>query len=348
MKILVTGGCGFIGSNFIKMLLKETDYEIVNLDLLTYAGNPENLKDIADNKRYAFVKGDIAIKKDVEKAMNGIDTVFHFAAESHVDNSINDSDPFIKTNVYGTKTLLDVAREKNIERFVHVSTDEVYGSVETGKSTERDILEPRNPYSASKAASDLLALSYANTYEMDIVVTRSSNNYGPYQYPEKVIPLFVTNLMEGKKVPLYGTGENIRDWLYVEDNCRGILCAGEKGKKGEIYNVDGGNELSNIELTKRILKAMGKGNEMIEHVEDRKGHDLRYSLNSSKLESLGWKPEKNFEEGLKETVDWYKNNKAWWKPLKGEKMSFVIKSNLVLDAHPTDATVGVKPLKGNK
>ncbi|MFH1391820.1 MAG: dTDP-glucose 4,6-dehydratase [Candidatus Diapherotrites archaeon] len=319
MKVLVTGGCGFIGSNFIRMLLKETDYEIVNLDLLTYAGNPKNLKDIADNKRYTFVKGDITIKKDVEKAMDGIDTVFHFAAESHVDNSINDSDPFIKTNVYGTKTLLDVAREQNIERFVHVSTDEVYGSVETGKSTEKDILEPRNPYSASKAASDLLALSYANTYEMDIVVTRSSNNYGPYQYPEKVIPLFVTNLMEGKKVPLYGTGENIRDWLFVEDNCRGILTAGEKGKKGEIYNVDGGNELSNIELTKRILKAMGKGNEMIEHVEDRKGHDLRYSLNSSKLEVLGWKPEKNFEEGLKETVDWYKQNEWWWKPLKGDK-----------------------------
>jgi len=318
-KILITGGCGFIGSNFVRMLLEETELEITNLDLLTYAGNPENLKDIQDNERYTFIKGDIANKADVEKAMEGIDTVFHFAAESHVDNSINDSDPFIRTNVYGTKTLLDVARDKNIERFVHVSTDEVYGSVEQGKSTEEDILEPRNPYSATKAASDLLALSYANTYDMNIVVTRSSNNYGPYQYPEKVIPLFITNLMNSEKVPLYGDGKNIRDWLYVKDNCKGILIAGEKGKKGNIYNVDGGNELSNLELTKRILSIMGKGEEMIENVEDRKGHDLRYSLNSSKLEALGWKPEKNFEEGLKETVEWYKNNEAWWKPLKEGK-----------------------------
>jgi len=316
MKILVTGGCGFIGSNFVRMLLKETQLEIINLDALTYAGNPENLKSVEDNERYTFVKGDITNKEDIENAMNGVDIVYHFAAESHVDNSINDSDPFIRTNVIGTKNMLDVGMQKGIKRFVHVSTDEVYGSVEQGKSTEEDKLEPRNPYSASKAASDLLALSYANTYGLDVVVTRSSNNYGPYQYPEKVIPLFVTNLMEEKKVPVYGAGKNIRDWLFVEDNCRGILTAGEKGKKGNIYNVDGGNELSNIELTKRILAMMGKGEEMIQHVEDRKGHDLRYSLNSSKLEALGWKPKKNFEEGLKETVEWYKNNEAWWKPLK--------------------------------
>ncbi len=314
-KILVTGGCGFIGSNFVRLLLEETQLGIVNLDSLTYAGNLANLKDVENNEKYSFVKGDIVNKADVEKAMEGVDTVFHFAAESHVDNSINNADPFIKTNIQGTKKLLDVAREKNIERFVHISTDEVYGSVEEGKSTEKDILKPRNPYSASKAASDLLALSYANTYHIDVIVTRSSNNYGPYQYPEKVIPLFVTNLMEEKKVPLYGTGENIRDWLFVEDNCRGIFTAGEKGKSGEIYNVDGGNELSNIELTKRILNEMGKTEEMIEQVEDRKGHDLRYSLNSSKLEALGWKPKKNFEAGLKETIKWYKENEAWWKPL---------------------------------
>jgi len=318
-KVLVTGGCGFIGSNFVRMILEETELEVVNLDLLTYAGNSENLKDVKDNERYAFVKGDITIKEDVQKAMEGVDAVFHFAAESHVDNSINDSDPFIRTNIMGTKNMIDVAMQKNIEKFVHVSTDEVYGSVEQGKSTEEDRLEPRNPYSASKAASDLLVLSYVNTFGFNACVTRSSNNYGPYQFPEKVIPLFVTNLMEEKKVPLYGTGENIRDWLYVDDNCRGILTVGKKGKKGNIYNVDGGNEISNLELTKRILSIMGKGDEMIEHVEDRKGHDLRYSLDSSKLEALGWKPQKNFEEGLKETVEWYKQNTWWWKPLKVKK-----------------------------
>ncbi|MAG18442.1 MAG: dTDP-glucose 4,6-dehydratase [Candidatus Diapherotrites archaeon] len=318
-KVLVTGGCGFIGSNFVRMLLEETELEVVNLDLLTYAGNPENLKDVQDNERYTFVKGDIKSRADVEKAMEGVDTVFHFAAESHVDNSINDSDPFIMTNVLGTKNMMDVAMAKGVEKFIHVSTDEVYGSVEEGSSTEKDLLEPRNPYSASKAASDLLVLSYVNTFDFNACITRSSNNYGPYQFPEKLIPLFVTNLMENKKVPVYGTGENIRDWLYVKDNCKGILIAGQKGKKGNIYNVDGGNELSNIELTKRILNMMGKGEEMIEHVEDRKGHDLRYSLDSSKLESFGWKPEKNFDEGLKETVEWYKNNESWWKPLKVKK-----------------------------
>ena len=318
-KVLVTGGCGFIGSNFVRMLLEETELEVVNLDLLTYAGNPENLKDVQDNERYTFVKGDIKSRTDVEKAMEDIDTVFHFAAESHVDNSINDSDPFIMTNVLGTKNMMDVAMAKGVEKFIHVSTDEVYGSVEEGSSTEKDLLEPRNPYSASKAASDLLVLSYVNTFDFNACITRSSNNYGPYQFPEKLIPLFVTNLMENKKVPVYGTGENIRDWLYVKDNCKGILIAGQKGKKGNIYNVDGGNELSNIELTKRILNMMGKGEEMIEHVEDRKGHDLRYSLDSSKLESFGWKPEKNFDEGLKETVEWYKNNESWWKPLKVKK-----------------------------
>ncbi|MEK6958164.1 MAG: dTDP-glucose 4,6-dehydratase [archaeon] len=315
-KILVTGGCGFIGSNFVRMLLAQTDMEVVNLDLLTYAGNLENLKDVGDNKRYTFIKGDIANKPDADKAMKGIDTVISFAAESHVDNSINDSEPFIRTNVSGTKVMLDCARKNNVERFCQIGTDEVYGSVEKGASTEKDRLEPRNPYSATKAASDLLALSYANTYGMNVVVTRSSNNYGPYQYPEKVIPLFVTNILEGKKVPLYGTGTNIRDWLHVDDNCRGILRVAEKGKKGEIYNIGGGNEVTNIDLTKKILRLMGKGEESIERVADRKGHDIRYSLDSSKLGKLGWAPKKNFEQGLKETVDWYRNNSWWWKPLK--------------------------------
>ncbi len=315
-KILVTGGCGFIGSNFVRMLLAQTDMEVVNLDLLTYAGNLENLKDVGDNKRYTFIKGDIANKPDADKAMKGIDTVISFAAESHVDNSINDSEPFIRTNVSGTKVMLDCARKNNVERFCQIGTDEVYGSVEKGASTEKDRLEPRNPYSATKAASDLLALSYANTYGMNVVVTRSSNNYGPYQYPEKVIPLFVTNILEGKKVPLYGTGTNIRDWLHVDDNCRGILRVAEKGKKGEIYNIGGGNEVTNIDLTKKILRLMGKGGESIERVADRKGHDIRYSLDSSKLGKLGWAPKKNFEQGLKETVDWYRNNSWWWKPLK--------------------------------
>ncbi len=318
-KILVTGGCGFIGSNFVRMLLAQTDMEVVNLDLLTYAGNLENLKDVEDNKRYTFIKGDIANKPDADKAMKGVDTVISFAAESHVDNSINDSEPFIRTNVSGTKVMLDCARKNNVERFCQIGTDEVYGSVEKGASTEKDRLEPRNPYSATKAASDLLALSYANTYGMNVVVTRSSNNYGPYQYPEKVIPLFVTNILEGKKVPLYGTGTNIRDWLHVDDNCRGILRVAEKGKKGEIYNIGGGNEVTNIDLTKKILKLMGKGGESIERVADRKGHDIRYSLDSSKLGKLGWAPKKNFETGLKETIDWYKKNEKWWKPLKEKK-----------------------------
>ena len=318
-KVLVTGGLGFIGSNFVRMLLEKTSLEVVNLDAVTYAGNPENLRDVEGNERYTFLKGDIADRKAVAKAMDGVDTVFHFAAESHVDNSINDSEPFIRTNVLGTKNLLESAMKTGVNRFLHVSTDEVYGSVEHGSSTEDDKLEPRNPYSATKAASDLLALSYANTYSLDVVVTRSSNNYGPYQYPEKVIPLFITNLLQDRRVPLYGEGKNVRDWLFVGDNCNGILLAGRKGRKGGIYNIGGGNELSNFELTKKILSMMGKGDSMIQRVEDRKGHDLRYSLDSSKIMGLGWKPGKDFETGLRETVEWYKKNDGWWKRLKGKR-----------------------------
>jgi len=317
-KVLVTGGSGFIGSYFVRMLLRETEAEVVNLDLLTYAGNPANLKEVEGNKKYSFIKGDIADRKTVEKALKGVDTVFSFAAESHVDNSIKDSNAFVHTNVLGTKNMVECSMNAGVERFVQVSTDEVYGSVEKGSSRETDMLQPRNPYSACKAASDLIALSFHTTFGFNVVVTRSSNNYGPFQHPEKAIPLFTTNLIEGKKVPLYGDGKNVRDWLHVEDNCKGILLAGIKGKSGEIYNIGSGNELQNIELTKKILELMGEGGEMIERVEDRKGHDRRYSLDSSKIKSLGWKEEKPFEQGLKETVEWYKKNEAWWKPLKGK------------------------------
>ncbi len=321
-RVLVTGGCGFIGSAFVRMLLKETDAEVVNLDLLTYAGNPNNLRGVAEDKslgkRYTFIKGDIADRKTTAKALEGIDTVFSFAAESHVDNSIKDSSAFVRTNVAGTKNMGECAMKAGVERFVQVSTDEVYGSVEKGSSKETDRLEPRNPYSATKAASDLIALSYFTTFGFDVLVTRSSNNYGPYQYPEKVIPLFITNLLEEKKVPLYGDGKNVRDWLHVEDNCRALLTVYRKGKKGEIYNIGGGNEVQNIELTKKILRLTGRDESYIELVEDRKGHDRRYSLDSSKTRALGWEPMKRFDEGLAETVKWYKENEWWWKPLKGK------------------------------
>ena len=315
-RVLVTGGSGFIGSNFVHLLIDETDLEVVNLDILTYAGNQNNLKGLEKEKRYTFLKGDIADKKIVQKALDGVDTVFNFAAESHVDNSINDASAFVHTNVMGTKNMVECSIKSGVKRYLQVSTDEVYGSVEKGSSKETDRLEPRNPYSACKAAGDLLALSYHTTFGFDLIVTRSSNNYGPCQYPEKVIPLFITNLLEGKKVPLYGDGKNIRDWLHVQDNCRAILLAAQNGKSGEIYNIGGGNELGNIDLTKKILKLLGKGEEMVQKVADRKGHDRRYSLDSSKIKSLGWKPEKDFEQGLKETVDWYAKNEWWWKPLK--------------------------------
>jgi len=318
-KVLVTGGCGFIGSNFVRMLVEKPGVKVVNLDLLTYAGNLDNLRGLEKKKNYEFVKGDIADKKIVEKAMDGCDVVFNFAAESHVDNSIIDSDPFVRTNVSGTKTMLDVARKNKVERFVQISTDEVYGSVEKGSSSEDDKLDPRNPYSACKAAGDLLALSYANTYDLNVVVTRSSNNYGPYQYPEKFMPLAITNLIEGKKIPVYGDGTNVRDWLWVKDNCSGIMMVAERGKAGNIYNIGGGNEMRNIDVAKKIIYYMGKSDSEIQFVKDRAGHDKRYSLDSSKAMALGWKPEKKFEDGLVETIEWYKSNEWWWKPLKAKK-----------------------------
>ena len=319
--VLVTGGCGFIGSNFIRLLLDaKPEVSVINLDLLTYAANPDSLKDIAEDpklaKRYRFVKGDICDKELVTKLMNEVDTVFHFAAESHVDRSIWGPFIFTQTNVLGTHILLEQARLAGIKKFIHISTDEVYGSIEQGKFKESDQLQPNSPYSASKAGADMLARSYFHTYGFPVIITRSSNNYGSHQHPEKMIPLFITNLLQNKKVPLYGDGKNVRDWIYVLDNCEGILFAAEHGQLGETYNIGGGNELPNVELTEKLLAALGKGKEMIEYVKDRLGHDRRYALDCSKMHQLGWKPKHTFAQGLKETVAWYTNHAEWWKPLK--------------------------------
>jgi dTDP-glucose 4,6-dehydratase len=322
MKLLVTGGAGFIGSNFVRMALtdKFPDFNVEQLtvlDLLTYAGDEENLKPIANDKRFKFVKGDIRDLELAKKLMQDADQVVHFAAESHVDRSIEGGSEFVSTNVMGTQVLLDAAKGSNIKRFVHVSTDEVYGSISEGSWPEDHPLLPNSPYSASKAGSDLLVRAYNRTHKLDTVITRCSNNYGQYQFPEKVMPLFITNIIEGKKVPLYGNGLNVRDWLHVDDHCRGIALALTKGRAGEVYNIGGGTELTNVELTHKILKAMGVGEEFIQPVEDRKGHDLRYSVDISKInKELGYSPQVNFEEGLEQTISWYKNNETWWKKHK--------------------------------
>ena len=319
MKLLVTGGAGFIGSNFVRMALtdKFPDFNVEQLtvlDLLTYAGDEENLKPVASDKRYKFVKGDIRDLELAKKLMQDADQVVHFAAESHVDRSIEGGSEFVSTNVMGTQVLLDASRSTNIKRFVHVSTDEVYGSISEGSWPEDHPLLPNSPYSASKAGSDLLVRAYNRTHKLDTVITRCSNNYGQYQFPEKVMPLFITNIIEGKKVPLYGNGLNVRDWLHVDDHCRGIALALTKGRAGEVYNIGGGTELTNVELTHKILKAMGVGEEFIQPVEDRKGHDLRYSVDISKInKELGYSPQVKFEEGLLQTINWYKNNEAWWR-----------------------------------
>lgn len=319
MQLLVTGGCGFIGSNFIRFMLRQhPGITILNIDKLTYAGNPENLRDIQRNPRYSFIQGDISDMATVRSALkqHDVDTVVHFAAESHVDRSIHDASAFIRTNVLGTGTLLEAAQETGIEKFVHISTDEVYGSTISGSFKETDNLNPSSPYAASKASSDLLALSYVITHDLPVLITRCTNNYGPYQYPEKLIPLFVTNLLEGKRVPIYGAGTNIRDWIYVIDHCRGIDFLLDHGKAGEIYNIGGGNEKTNIEITHRILELLEKDQSWINHVVDRPGHDYRYSLDCSKMRRLGWAPRYDFERGLVETVNWYQENKQWWHPLK--------------------------------
>ncbi|MFH0919797.1 MAG: dTDP-glucose 4,6-dehydratase [Fibrobacterota bacterium] len=320
MKLLVTGGSGFIGSNFIIYLLeKEKDISIVNLDALTYAGNPANLKSVANDPRYTFLKGDITSVIDVEKAMNGVDAVVNFAAESHVDKSITGPTVFVTTNVVGTQVLLEACRKNKIKKYLQVSTDEVYGSLKNDGTffTETTSLKANSPYSASKAGADLLVRSYYKTFGLPVLITRCSNNYGPLQFPEKLLPLLITNLMENKKIPIYGKGDNIRDWLHVKDHCDALWTVLNYGKTGEVYNIGGINEWRNIDIAKRILQLMGKDESSIEYVTDRPGHDLRYAIDATKIrQELGWKPSYRFEEGLAETIEWYKANEAWWRPLK--------------------------------
>jgi len=316
MKLFVTGAAGFIGSNYVRHVLSTTDDEVTVFDALTYAGNLSSLADVADDPRYRFVKGDICDRAAVTEAMDGHDAVVHFAAESHVDRSIVDPDTFVRTNCLGTNVMCDVARSVGVDRFLHISTDEVYGSIEEGSFVETDRLGPRSPYSSSKAGSDLIALSYEETYGLPVIVTRSSNNFGPYQFPEKVIPLFVTNLLDGRRVPLYGDGLNVRDWIYVMDNCAGVDMVLRRGVVGEIYNIGGGNETTNRELTEKVLGLLGAGDDMIEYVQDRLGHDRRYSIDCGKANALGWKPSRTLDEALAETVEWYRANRAWWEPLK--------------------------------
>lgn len=321
--ILVTGGCGFIGSNFIRYVLdKYPDLQIINLDALTYAGNIENLEEFNNDSRYRFVKGDIRDKGLVDKIIKDCDAVIHFAAETHVDRSLEDAGEFIQTNVFGTYILLQSSYEimkkySNLKRFVMISTDEVYGDIPLGYSSkENDPLKPRNPYAASKAGADHLAYSYFVTYNLPVVITRSSNNFGPFQFPEKVIPLFITNLLENRNVPLYGDGMNIRDWIYVIDNCSAIDMILGFGKNGEAYNICANNEKQNIELTKKVLDLMNFNEDYIDYVEDRKGHDRRYSMDSTKIkEDIGWSPKHDFDSAMELTVQWYKDNIKWWKKL---------------------------------
>jgi dTDP-glucose 4,6-dehydratase len=322
LKILVTGGAGFIGSNFARRTLEDAypgleGADVVVYDALTYSGNLENLAPIADSPRYSFVHGDIRDSALLDEVLPTVDTVVHFAAESHVDRSVRDAGPFVETNVLGTQRLLDAALRAGTPRFVHVSTDEVYGSIAEGSWDEQRPLEPNSPYSASKAGSDLLARSYHRTHGMNLSITRCSNNYGPYHFPEKVIPLFVTNLIDDQHVPLYGEGNNIRDWLHVDDHTRGIAMVLARGRAGEIYNIGGGTELTNKELTEMLLEATGKDWSYVDRVQDRLGHDLRYSVDISKIRAeLGYEPIVPFEQGLADVVQWYRDNRAWWEPLK--------------------------------
>ena len=319
MKQFITGGAGFIGSNYVRYILNNTDDEVTVFDALTYAGNLSTMRDVENNSRYKFIKGNICDAAAVADAMKGHNAVVHFAAESHVDRSIDGSEDFIHTNCFGTNTVIDTARKLDVSRVLHIGTDEVYGSVEVGSSLETDPLEPRSPYSASKAGSDLIALAYHHTHGTPVVVTRCTNNFGPYQYPEKAIPLFTTNLLDGKKIPLYGDGLNERDWLFVDDHCSGVYLVLTKGTLGEIYNIGAGNETPNRVLVNKLLEAFGVGEEMVQYVEDRKGHDRRYSVNIDKITKLGWKKERTLDEALAETVQWYRDNRWWWEPLKGKK-----------------------------
>ena len=327
---LVTGGSGFIGSNFVRQMLQnDTNCHIVNLDKLTYAGNPANLVDIEMDERYSFVHGDICDTDVVRQIFHQHkpQIIINFAAETHVDRSIGSPDDFIKTDVFGVFTLLEASKEFGVDLFLQISTDEVYGSIAEGSFCEGDPLLPSSPYSASKAGGDRLAYSYYVTYNLPVIITRASNNYGPFQYPEKLISLFVTNALEDRDLPVYGDGKNVRDWLYVSDHCSAVHFIIENGKLGEVYNVGGGNELQNIHITHQILEQLGKSADLIKFVEDRKGHDLRYSLDCSKLNQLGWMPEHSFDEALAETIHWYQSNEGWWAPIKSGEFKEYYKSH---------------------
>jgi dTDP-glucose 4,6-dehydratase len=316
VKLFVTGGAGFIGSNFVRHVFANTDDEVTVYDSLTYAGNLSTLRDVDDSPRYSFVQGNICDPGRLEDAMRGHDAVVHFAAESHVDRSIAGPDDFINTNCFGTNIVMDTARRLEIARVVHIGTDEVYGSVEVGSSTESDPLEPRSPYSASKAGSDLIALSYHHTYGLPVTVTRCTNNFGPYQFPEKAIPLFTTNLLDGGTIPLYGDGLNERDWIYVDDHCAGVQLVLDAGAPGEIYNIGAGNETPNRVLVDKLLALLGKDEASVQYVEDRLGHDRRYSVDIAKVTDLGWRRQRTLDEALDATVAWYRDNRWWWEPLK--------------------------------
>lgn len=319
MKLLVTGGAGFIGSNFIRHMIKKyPDYHITNLDKLTYAGNLDNLKDIEGSQSYKFLKGDICDVKAVSDAAQGVDAIINFAAETHVDRSILEPGSFIQTDIYGTYVLLEAVKAIGIKRYIQISTDEVYGSIEQGSFTEESPLMPSSPYSSSKAGADMLVHSYWKTFHLPVIITRSSNNFGPYQYPEKLIPLFITNALENKPLPLYGDGLNVRDWIYVVDNCAAIDVVLHHGIAGEVYNIGGGNERTNIEITEIILKELGKPKDFIKYIKDRPGHDRRYSIDSSKTRSLGFENKFGFEDAIRNTVKWYSDNEWWWKKVKSE------------------------------
>jgi dTDP-glucose 4,6-dehydratase len=324
VKVLVTGGAGFIGSNFVRhAIATHPDWQVTTLDKLTYAGRLENLQDVIDHPRHRFVRGDVADEAVAAPLVKASEIVVHFAAETHVDRSLLSAGVFITTDVFGTFVLLEAAREApGLRRFIQISTDEVYGSVAEGSSRETDELRPRNPYSASKAAADRLAYSYWATYNVPVVITRASNNYGPFHFPEKVIPLFITNAIDNLPVPLYGDGLQERDWLHVTDHCRAVDMLIDAGKSGEVYNVGGGNHVRNLDLTRRILELVGKPESLIQPVVDRPGHDRRYSLDTSKLQSLGWRPEVSFDAGLHDTVAWYRQNESWWRPIKENDPAF--------------------------
>ncbi len=321
MRLLVTGGAGFIGSNFVRYMLdKYPDIEIINFDKLGYGSNLNNIKDL-DKERHKFIKGDINDYNTISEIIKNVDGIVHFAAETHVDRSISNPYSFIESNILGIYTILESIRKKNPEiNFVYISTDEVYGDILEGSFTENSRLMPSSPYSASKAAGDMLVLGYSRTYNLNVKIVRCTNNYGPYQFPEKLIPKTIIRALNDLKIPIYGTGENVRDWLYVEDHCRGIDTVLNKGEKKEIYNISANSEKKNIEVVKTILSILNKDDNMIEFVDDRPGHDVRYSLNSDKLRELGWKPKYNFEEGISKTVNWYMDNKWWWEPLINEKV----------------------------